>query len=172
MEIIGESNTAESHSRIYVRDRSIRARLVGDLRSENMMATPNNVCRQALQLDASGSVDEDNLADDPFEFDWYCENRSGGACLSPSGGALLDLVPRANEAALYVPAGSFPIGKLLENPAKPPGPVQSSPLSSRRGYQAGSVLRRTMTWKIFPATTYGVENVVVGAFASPTWHMH
>lgn len=80
------------------------------------MAAPNNVYQQALLLDASGSVDEDNIEDDPFEFGWYCENSSGGACLSRTGEALFDLASGAHEAVLSIPAGSLPIGKLVENP--------------------------------------------------------
>lgn len=95
------------------------------------MATPNNACQQALQLDASASVDEDTIDDEPFEFGWYCENSAGGACLSRNGEALLDLASSASEAALYIPAGSLPIGKLRENGVQSPVPcIQSLLLSS------------------------------------------
>ena len=68
-----------------------------------------------MQLDASASVDEDDL-DLSFEFSWYCENGSGGTCLSRTGETLLEMSPSVNEAVLSVPAGSLPVGKPVENP--------------------------------------------------------
>lgn len=57
-------------------------------------------------------MDEDNLHDEPFEFGWFCENSSGGACVSRTGEALLELASGVDEAILYIAAGSLPIGEL------------------------------------------------------------
>lgn len=57
-------------------------------------------------------MDEDNLHDEPFEFGWFCENTSGGACVSRTGEALLGLASGVDEAILYIAAGSIPIGEL------------------------------------------------------------
>lgn len=68
------------------------------------------------------SVDEDDVDDDPFEFAWYCDNGSGGACLSRAGEPVLGLASSTQEAALYIPAGALPVGKLLENRLTSPAP--------------------------------------------------
>ncbi len=70
-----------------------------------------HVSPQDTQLDASGSLDEDGVDDVSFAFSWYCDNGSGGACLSPTGENLLETYTSTNEAVLHVPAGSLPIGK-------------------------------------------------------------
>lgn len=64
---------------------------------------------QVLELDASASVDKDDI-DIGFDFDWHCEDAStGGACASPNGEALST---SSNEAFFSLPAGSLPIGKF------------------------------------------------------------
>lgn len=95
-----------------------------DLGSSHTIATRNNLDLQALQLDASLSVDEDDLDDELFEFGWSCVDAAGrGACLSGTGEALLDAASSVEEAALSIPAGSFPVGELTKNDAKSPGPL-------------------------------------------------
>ena len=64
---------------------------------------------QALQLDASASVDEDDV-DTDFEFRWYCEDTAGGTCMTRAG-ETLDLSSFADEAVLFLPAGSLPSGE-------------------------------------------------------------
>lgn len=68
--------------------------------------------KQALQLDASPSVDDDGLDEIPFEFSWYCDTESGGVCVSQMG-QNLDETLIMNETMLAIPAGYLPIGKLL-----------------------------------------------------------
>lgn len=65
---------------------------------------------QALQLDASASVDDDGLDDVPFEFSWYCETESGGVCVSQMGQDLDESLVM-NESMLAIPAGYLPIGE-------------------------------------------------------------
>lgn len=72
---------------------------------------------QAFRLDASASVDEDDLDDGSFEFRWYCENASGGSCLSQAGELLMDLASGVREAVLSIPSGSLPIRKLAKKHA-------------------------------------------------------
>lgn len=65
---------------------------------------------QTLRLDASSSVDEDDL-DTDFDFHWYCEDNAGGACVSRTG-ETLQLSSFVGEAVLSLPAGSLPAGEL------------------------------------------------------------
>lgn len=78
-----------------------------------MNATATN-STQELRLAASASVDEDDLDDDSFEFSWDCENGSGDPCFSRAGDSLLGLASSVSEAVLSIPAGSLPIGELLQ----------------------------------------------------------
>ncbi|CAM9773342.1 unnamed protein product [Scytosiphon promiscuus] len=65
---------------------------------------------QALELDASVSVDDDDIGELAFAFAWHCEATSGGACLSREGGGDLDISSGVNEAVLFLPGESLPIG--------------------------------------------------------------
>lgn len=86
-----------------------------------------------MQLDASASVDDDAIDEDSFEFSWYCDDGSGVFCLSRAGETLLNSASSVSEAALFIPAGSLPIGTHLESRANPSGRcAESLPLGSKQ----------------------------------------
>ncbi|CAM9207243.1 unnamed protein product, partial [Ectocarpus fasciculatus] len=64
---------------------------------------------QVLKLDASASVDDDDIATIPFDFTWRCESHSGDICVSGTG-QTLDISSSENEAILSIPANSLPTG--------------------------------------------------------------
>lgn len=68
---------------------------------------------QALQLDASVSVDYDDIATIPFDFTWRCESQSGDICVSATG-ETLNVSSSENKAILSIPENSLPTGKQLE----------------------------------------------------------
>lgn len=76
---------------------------------DNHRANPTTDVRQALQLDASASVDLDEISEQPLDFTWRCESDLGGDCLSPMGDSL-DMSSSANDAKLSIAAGSLPVG--------------------------------------------------------------
>lgn len=69
---------------------------------------------KALKLNASASVDDDNI-DIDFDYRWYCEDNAGGTC-SSSTGETLELSSFMGEAVLVLPAGSLPAGEVREAP--------------------------------------------------------
>lgn len=73
-------------------------------------ATRQTDRRQALQLDASASVDLDEIDELSFDYTWHCENGSGGDCVSQAGDTV-DMSSSSNGAELTIAAGSLPIGK-------------------------------------------------------------
>lgn len=73
---------------------------------------------QALQLDASASIDDDDV-DIGFDFRWYCEDIAGGTCVSRTG-ETLELSSFMGAAVLFLPAGSLPAGELVETPNRGP----------------------------------------------------
>lgn len=83
--------------------------------------------RQALQLDASASVDDDNV-DADIDFRWNCEDNAGGTCVSRTG-EKLELSPFMGEAILFLSPGSLPAGELQETPS--PGPEAELPPQTR-----------------------------------------
>lgn len=74
---------------------------------------PDTERPQALQLDASASVDDDDIATIPFDFTWRCESQSGDICISGTG-QTLNVSSSENEAILSIPANSLPTGKLMK----------------------------------------------------------
>ncbi|CAM9609633.1 unnamed protein product, partial [Ectocarpus fasciculatus] len=65
--------------------------------------------RQTLYLNASESVDDDQVDQLPFEFRWNCTDDAGADCQSRSATSL-DVDSFASGGLLIVPAGTLPIG--------------------------------------------------------------
>lgn len=66
---------------------------------------------QAIYLNASTSVDEDDIHSLPMAYAWRCADEStGSACVSPSR-ETLDMSSFAEGALLSIPGGSLPIGE-------------------------------------------------------------
>eukprot|EP00903_Cladosiphon_okamuranus_P011441 g10779.t1 len=101
--VVGDESATTANATVEIVSGAIVATITGGSRRTLGVS-------QALLLDASESLDEDNMDDEPFEFGWYCESSSGGVCLSRTGEALLDPASSTHEASLFVPAGSFPVG--------------------------------------------------------------
>ncbi|CAM9178019.1 unnamed protein product, partial [Sphacelaria rigidula] len=64
---------------------------------------------QALILNASSSIDEDDVDLLPFTFEWKCADPDGGTCASPNG-YTLDVDHFADGERLAIPAGNLTVG--------------------------------------------------------------
>lgn len=61
-------------------------------------------------MNASTSVDEDEVTFLAFNYGWRCEDLSGDVCVSTTG-ELLDVSAFANGGVVSIPAGSLEIGE-------------------------------------------------------------
>lgn len=66
---------------------------------------------QPLLLNASASVDDDDIDILPFVFSWRCEDDTAAGCIAANGD-VLETQNFANESLLSLPAGALPIGEL------------------------------------------------------------
>lgn len=70
----------------------------------------SNCAFQSITLNASASVDADDIHLLPFTFSWMCiDDDDGDVCVSPTRTAL-DVSSFAENEVLSIPAGSLPIG--------------------------------------------------------------
>jgi len=74
-------------------------------------ASPFGSFAQTLYLNASNSMDDDQLDGVAIDFTWTCTDGAGGDCESSSG-PILDIGSFASGALLSVPADALPIGEI------------------------------------------------------------
>lgn len=65
---------------------------------------------KVLKLNASATIDEDDLDILPFDFDWSCQDDSGDLCVSQAGTAL-DMASFATDEVLTLPKETLPAGE-------------------------------------------------------------
>ena len=66
---------------------------------------------QTLYLNASDSVDDDQVDEAAFDFAWTCIDDAGGDCES-STGSILELGSFVRGTTLTVPADALPVGEI------------------------------------------------------------